>query len=91
LSAGKFGSTGLTAQGSDDAFAAELDKSGNWLWAASARGSSLDSGQGMGVDSAGNSYITGSFTGQAKFGSKTLTAQSSYFDLFVWKLAAAGP
>jgi hypothetical protein len=88
---GKIGKTSLTAYGGGDAFVAELDSSGNWRWATSAGGSSADTGAAIAVDASGGSLATGHFTGQATFGTKTLTAGSPYFDIYLWKIAAGGP
>ena len=83
-----FGSHTLTASGGaydGDMFAAKLDPSGNWLWAAQAGGISNQGGNGIVVDGAGNAYVTGYFGGTTNFGSQTVTSSGGN-DIFVAKL-----
>jgi len=84
-----FGSYSLTSCGSCDIVVAKIDTNGNWLWATRAGGNDLDIGSGITIDTAGNSYITGSFMGIATFGSNSLISSGSY-DIFVAKLDANG-
>ena len=97
-----FGKTTLTARGSSfDVFVAQVGPDGKFRWAVSAGGDKDDYGNGIAVDSAGNSTITGIFVGTAVFGAATLTSSSSYFDIFVaqvspdgklqWAASAGGP
>jgi len=96
-----FGSTQLSSMGnSHDIFVAKLDEEGNWLWALRAGGTETDNGTRIAVDSAGNSYLTGFFKGNAGFGATNLTS-SGYQDIFVaavdpggnwlWAKRAGGP
>jgi len=80
-----FGSHTLIAVAEFDIFAAKLDTSGNWLWAASAGGIKPDAGRGIAVDGSGIAYVTGWFEGTVTFGSHTLTP-NRYHDIFVAKL-----
>ena len=83
-----FGSHTLTASGGaydGDMFAAKLDPSGNWIWAAQAGGISNQGGNGIVVDGAGNTYVTGYFGGTTNFGSQTVTSSGGN-DIFVAKL-----
>jgi len=89
LGTATFGSHTLTASGYYAAFAAKLDPDGNWLWAAKVGGAIRSVGFGIAVDSAGNAYVTGRFSGTATFGSHTLTAYGSS-DIFVAKLNTSG-
>jgi hypothetical protein len=62
-------------------------------WAKRAGGTNFDQGESIGVDSAGNSYVTGWFTGSATFGpgeanETTLTSAGS--DVFVAKYDGNG-
>jgi Beta-propeller repeat len=83
-----FGSKLLTAKGDSDIFVAKLDSGGTFVWAVSAGGGAADSGSSIGVDSAGNSYITGNFISSASFGGTTLTSKGHA--LFVAKLNSSG-
>jgi gliding motility-associated-like protein len=89
------GTFNLTSTGGSQIFVSKLDVDGNFVWAKSMGGSGGDTGQGIGVDDAGNVYITGGFTGTADFdpgpGSFTLTAATTTeYDIFVVKLNASG-
>lgn len=64
-------------------------QNGTWSWAQSAGGSSDDRGVDLAMDSQGSLYVCGWFTGQATFGSTTLTASGS-MDVFVAKLSSDG-
>jgi len=86
-----FGNTNLTNTSNHyyDIFIAKLDSNGNWLWAKQAGGTSSDYGYSIATDSAGNSYVTGSFTTAATFGNTNLTS-SGGIDIFVAKLDSSG-
>jgi gliding motility-associated-like protein len=56
----------LTAA-SRDIFISELDGSGNFIWAGSMGGTSLDQGRSITVDASGNIYATGSYLFTADF------------------------
>jgi hypothetical protein len=55
------------SDGSADVFLSQFDSSGNFLWADTWGGSTSDQGYGVAVDSSGNPYVTGSFSGTADF------------------------
>ncbi|MEE4270413.1 MAG: hypothetical protein V2I67_01980 [Thermoanaerobaculales bacterium] len=73
-----FGSTPLTSAGGTDVFAAKLDSGLFWQWAKSAGGSADDTGADVGTSGeiitvdgnpqVANLFVTGSFRGQAAFG-----------------------
>jgi hypothetical protein len=82
----------LTSAGQDEVFVWKLDSAGAGVWAKSAGSAGGDVGRSVVVDSSGNVYVTGIFTGTADFdrdgNSANLTAVG--FDVFVWKLSSAG-
>jgi hypothetical protein len=90
-----FGGVIRTSLGGQDIFAAKYDSSGALQWAERA-GSSLassspywDQGRGIGVDTAGNVYVTGGFHGSADFGPFVVsTSQNMAF--FLAKYNSAG-
>ena len=84
-----FGSYSLTSNGSSDIFVAKMDTAGNWQWATRAGGSSWDEVNGITIDDAGNTYVTGSFYQTATFGSYSLTSSGDH-DIFVAKMDADG-
>jgi len=82
-----FGYYSLTGIGETDIFVAKIDSDGNWLWATQAGGIEWDTGYGITINDAGNSYVTGKFQGSATFGSYSLTSSGVYdTDIFVAKL-----
>jgi len=80
-----FGSTTLTSTGINDIFVAKLDTDGNWLWVTKAGGSHYDFCSGISVDTKGNSYVTGSFSGTALFGTTALI-NTGFQKIYVAKL-----
>jgi hypothetical protein len=78
----------LTTIGTFDAFVAKVNPNGAWLWATQAGGTSA-SGRGIDVDSKGNSYVTGVFSGSATFGPFVLTS-INLFDIFTATVNANG-
>ena len=59
------------------------------LWATSFGGATWDTGYGIEVDSAGNSYSTGDYTGKAQFGKYGHTAKG-WYEIFVTKMDPSG-
>lgn len=89
LNTGVFGDISLPTHGSDDIYAAKTDPDGNWIWAVGAGGTAGDVGSAIATDSAGNSYVCGTFGNTAEFGPYELTS-SGYSDMFVFKLSPGG-
>ncbi|MFI5252195.1 MAG: SdrD B-like domain-containing protein [Bacteroidota bacterium] len=85
-----FGSTTLNNRGSLDIFTVMYDANGNALWAKSAGGSSEDWAYGIGVDWAGNCYVTGYFASSSiMFDTKKLNNTTGE-NMFVVKYDASG-
>jgi hypothetical protein len=85
-----FGSTTLTDKGGQNLYVAKVGKSGKFLWAVSAGGStSNDGGLSIAISSSGNKYITGAFSGTSAFGSTTLISNGDN-DIFVAKIDNSG-
>ncbi len=84
-----FGTTTLTTNGGYDIFIAKLDTNGNYLWVQQSSGTGSEYGYGIDIDSSGNSYITGYFTGNAIFGSNIFNSGGSN-DIFIAKLDSVG-
>jgi hypothetical protein len=84
-----FGATTLTSEGGNDIYVAKVDSGGNFLWAKRAGGTSGNYGNGIAIDSSGNAYITGEFSGTAVFGATTLTS-AGWDDIYVTKVDSGG-
>jgi len=76
-----------------DVYVLKMDPSGNFLWAKSFGGTSIDAGSSIKTDTYGNIYITGGFHESVDFdpgtGTTTLTS-AGYQDVFVQKMDSAG-
>ncbi|MEP3118143.1 MAG: SBBP repeat-containing protein, partial [Alphaproteobacteria bacterium] len=87
------GTTNLTGAGNDDTFIAKYNSDGTLAWAKSAGGTGSDYGRSIAVDSSGNSYLTGNFSGTADFdpgaGTTNLTSAGSD-DAFIAKYNSDG-
>lgn len=71
------------------AFVLKLNTGGTYQWVqttGSATGNSI--GYGIQVSGAGNVYVTGGFTGSAKFGATVTLTSAGDFDGFVWRVNA---
>lgn len=79
----------LTSAGDSDLFLAKADSRGRVLWAVQFGGAGREVGPEVEVDAAGSSFLTGSFTGRARFGSKVLTAAGARA-AFVAKVSPKG-
>lgn len=102
-----FGTDTLNNYGSDlkdrDCFVAKITKDGQWKWAAKA-GSSKGSDRGIGIcaNTSGNIFVSGQFSGSAKFGSAIeISSNGDSVQAFIagidslgswrWVKAAGGP
>lgn len=80
----------VTSRGGDDAYLAKYGPSGGFVWVRSMGGTADDeSVRDIELDSAGNIYITGSFSGTAEFGSQTFQSEGDT-DGFLAKLDPTG-
>ncbi|KOO27777.1 pkd domain-containing protein [Chrysochromulina tobinii] len=84
-----FGSTLLKSRGLADAFVMHVTASGVIDWAVQAGGANVASGRGIAHDGAGGALVTGYFSGQASFGSTSLTSRGNT-DAFVMHVTASG-
>ena len=83
------GSFTLTAK-TPKLFLGRLDGSGKWLQAVATGGiSQIKNTTYLALDAAGNRYVTGSYLGQASFGT-TVLSSTGQEDLFVTKVDPAG-
>src|SRR5580765_2660991 len=74
-----FGSSNVTSAGKNDAFLAKYDSSGNLRWVKQAGGAQEDVAGDVAVDTNGNVYVVGGFSGTATFDTTNLTAGESVF------------
>jgi ribosomal protein S11 len=87
------GTFNLSSAGDYDIFIQKLDASGNFLWAKSFGGNSIDFLRALTLDSSGNVYSTGGFSGTVDFDPGTGTANLSSAgerDVFIQKLDTSG-
>jgi hypothetical protein len=84
----------LTAIVSSEMFIAKFAPTGNYLWAKRIGGTGADRGLNIAVDSSGNIYSTGKFTGTVDFNpggqAGVLTSDSSSEDVFISKYNPSG-
>jgi hypothetical protein len=89
-----FGSFSLTTgAGTTGLFVAKYDSAGNVVWLSGAVGASISgfaNGQAVAVDSSGNAYATGQFTGSVAFGTTTITASAGQADIVLVKYDSSG-
>jgi hypothetical protein len=84
-----FGGTTLTASGGTDAFIARYGDTNGWSWAKKVGSTSTDVAMTVALDSSGNIFVGGRFSGSVAFGGTTLVSQGG-MDAFVGKLDSAG-
>jgi hypothetical protein len=83
----------IVSYGDRDAFLLKLDYSGNYLWSGAVGGDAAEHGKAVALDSLGNIYWVGEFTGSANLnpvppGSAGHTS-NGFTDVFVEKLSPA--
>ncbi|UOG74570.1 T9SS type A sorting domain-containing protein [Hymenobacter tibetensis] len=95
-----FGNTTLSGAGNFDGCLVKYSPQGTMQWVQSVGGPNVDGLTSVSLDTSGNPYVTGYFTGTAQFGSATLTSTGSR-DIMVaaytpqgqlrWAQQASGP
>lgn len=77
-----------------DIFVSKLDSNGNFVWAKGMGSTSGGEGLALSLDTSGNPYITGYFTGTVDFdpgaGTFNLTSEAPSQDIFISKLSSNG-
>lgn len=87
-----FGSVTLNSEnGSPDGFVSQIDGSGNVVWANSFGGSGDDKATGVAAGPNNVCYVTGYYTGEAKFGSRTTNPNNkSVKNFFMARYSSSG-
>lgn len=86
-----FGGVNLVSAGQHDIFIAKYSSDGTLRWVRSAGGPHGDAGSAIGIDAAGNIYITGEFERTAKFSpNDSITSSSSNNNIYVAKYNNSG-
>jgi hypothetical protein len=85
----RLGATTLQSAGSDDLFFAKANGRGGVRWAIGFGGPGAEIGPELEVDRRGFGYLTGTFSGTARFGNRTLTASGARA-AFVMKVSPRG-
>jgi hypothetical protein len=70
----EFVGSNLTSAGSTDIYIAKFDRSGTLQWLQQAGGDKGDNAYTIVADGLGNLYLSGSFSGTAKYGAHTITS-----------------
>ncbi len=83
-----FGLNAIRSDYGTDTFVAKVSPTGSFLWSNSTSGYANNPGKGLGIDNAGNLYVTGSFGGPLAFGSTNLNSQTQ--DIYVAKIGPDG-
>ena len=85
----RLGGRSLTSAGGRDLFVAKAGRGGRVLWAAGMGGPGNEIGPEIEVDARGAVHLVGTFAGQARFGTRTLTA-AGVRAAFVARLTSRG-
>ena len=85
----RLGAKTLTSAGGRDSFVAKLGRGGRVLWAVRMGGPGDEVGPEIEVDARGAVHAVGTFSGQARFGDRTLTAPGLQA-AFIARLSARG-
>lgn len=79
----------LRGNGDFDVVVAKLNPQGQYIWATNLGGPGMDAPAGLSLDSNGNAYLTGIFSGTLRLGGFTLQSRDTS-DAFVAKINAEG-
>ncbi len=85
----QFGNMTLTGKGDYDWLLVKYDPAGNVVWAKNGGSTAGDIAYGVGLDGAGNVYVTGHFSGTMAVDGVTVTS-SGLFDIFLAKYSPDG-
>lgn len=82
----------LTTMGNQDVFVSKLDSSGNFVWVKQFGGINTEQAYGIALDTMGNIYTTGAFSGLCDFDPSVAvnTLTSPLLNIFVSKLDSSG-
>lgn len=81
-----FGGIELDARGTDDIFIAKFDSAGEHVWSTMVGGPNADRAERIVADSSGNVWLTGTFSGQATFGTEARTSAGTR-DIVILKIS----
>lgn len=81
--------TSYGTTGALDSVVAKIDSSGNWVWLATGGSTASDHVYGIDVDGSGNVFVIGQFSGDASWGSVSLTNAGNQ-DAYVAKISSSG-
>jgi len=82
-----FGSSTISSSGYADIFITCLDSIGNFKWTKNCGGSDNDAGSSISSDTAGNVFVTGTFSSMSTFGNYAVTSAGDK-DLFIAKIGS---
>ena len=83
----QFGNIQLQSAGGSDVYVAQYDPEGNARWARSAGGIGSDEGLAIASDGQDKFYVTGGFSGTARFGGDVLTSGGNAPNVFTARVA----
>ena len=86
----ELGDRNTANQGRHDMLLTRFDPSGKRLWTKTAGGAGIDYGLGVATDGKGNSFLTGSFTGQVDFDGVPQASRTAAADIKIVKYDRAG-
>src|SRR6186997_597261 len=84
-----FGGAGLVSAGLSDVVLAQYSSTGANMWSVRFGGTANEQGESLDIDTQGNIYVTGMFSGTANFGGANLVSAGSN-DIFLAKYDANG-
>ena len=78
------------AKGSQDIFVSKLNASGDYVWAKSFGGTSVDIGKAIDIDLNGNVLLMAHYNGNVNFGTDANFTSKGSYDIFIGKLDSTG-